>query len=229
MLTSQMPVTQHPTIVAAIFDMDGLLLDTERMALDCWHAAAKQLGHTIDPAVPLGMIGMHSSKTLAYLNEQLGSDFPSQRLRELTHEIYMSRSEQPIALRPGVLELFSWLEQHGIRKAVATSTRRSIAEHHLKQANLWSRIEFAVCGDEILHPKPAPDIYLSAIAQLGVTASVCVVFEDSNFGAQAGHAAACRVIMVPDLRPAEAQTLALGLEIVSSLHEAQTRLNAELS
>jgi beta-phosphoglucomutase-like phosphatase (HAD superfamily) len=131
-------------------------------------------------------------------------------------------------LRPGVIELFSWLENCGIRKAVATSTRRSIAEHHLKQANLWSHIEFAVCGDEILHPKPAPDIYLSAMTQLGLEARDCIVFEDSNFGAQAGHAAGCRVIMVPDLRPAEDKIRALGLEIVSSLHEAQTRLQAEL-
>ncbi|WP_373975148.1 HAD family phosphatase [Chitinibacter sp. SCUT-21] len=224
-----MLASQHPNICAAIFDMDGLLLDTERIALTCWHDAAAQLGHHIDEAIPLGMVGMHSSKTLAYLHEQLGADFPCQRLRELTHEIYMQRSDEPIPLRPGVLELFSWLEEHGIRKAVATSTRRSIAEHHLQQAGLWSRIEFAVCGDEILHPKPAPDIYLSAISRLGVLAEQCVVFEDSNFGAQAGHAAACRVFMVPDLRAPEASTHALGLEIVASLLEAQQVLAAEIT
>jgi HAD superfamily hydrolase (TIGR01509 family) len=229
MMTAQMATLTHPTLKAAIFDMDGLLLDTERLALDCWHSAAQQLGYQIDPAVPLGMVGMHSSKTLAYLSEQLGADFPCQRLRELTHEIYLSRSDAPIALRPGVLALFDWLEQHGIRKAVATSTRRSIAEHHLKQAQLWPRIEFAVCGDEILHPKPAPDIYHSAITQLGLQARDCVVFEDSNFGAKAGHAAGCRVMMVPDLRPAEPHIVDLGLEIISSLNIARERLHAELA
>jgi HAD superfamily hydrolase (TIGR01509 family) len=220
---------KHPQIVAAIFDMDGLLLDSERMALTCWHDAAAQLGHTIDEAVPLGMVGMHSSKTSAYLHDQLGAHFPVAQLRELTHELYLARSQDALALRPGVLELFDFLESVGIRKAVATSTRRSIAEHHLQLAGLWPRIEFAVCGDEITHPKPAPDIYLKAIAQLGVAAAQCVVFEDSNFGAQAGHAAQCRVIMVPDLRAPEAAVRALGLEIVDSLHDAKTILGAELN
>ncbi|WP_157314532.1 HAD family phosphatase [Chitinibacter sp. GC72] len=219
-----MSTRMHPAIVAAIFDMDGLLLDTERMALTCWHDAARQLGHEIDEAIPLGMVGMHSSKTLAYLDEQLGADFPTQALRELTHEIYLQRSHDAIALRPGVIELFEWLEQHGIRKAVATSTRRSIAEHHLQLANLWPRIEFAVCGDEVQHPKPAPEIYLQAIARLGVEAAQCVVFEDSNFGVQAGHAAGCRVMMVPDLRPPLPAVQDLGITIVSSLHEARQLL-----
>ncbi|WP_410497987.1 HAD family hydrolase [Chitinibacter sp. S2-10] len=223
-----MSTRTHPAIVAAIFDMDGLLLDTERMALTCWHEAARQLGHEIDEAVPLGMVGMHSSKTLAYLEEQLGAHFPAQRLRELTHEIYLERSAGAIALRPGVIELFDWLEQHGIRKAVATSTRRSIAEHHLKLANLWPRIEFAVCGDEVSHPKPAPDIYHQAIKQLAVKAEQCIVFEDSNFGATAGHTAGCRVMMVPDLRPPQDAIRALGLEIVDSLHTAREQLNSEV-
>lgn len=219
---------KHPQIVAAIFDMDGLLLDSERMALSCWHDAARELGHEIDPAVPLGMVGMHSSKTLAYLREQLGDDFPCERLRERTHEIYLTRSEAGIALRPGVLALFDWLEAHDIRKAVATSTRRSIAEHHLHKAQLWHRIEFAVCGDEVSQPKPAPEIYQKAITQLGVSAAQCVVFEDSNFGVQAGHSAGCRVIMVPDLRDPLEHVKALGIEIVSSLDAAQTLLNSEI-
>ncbi|MGL6039827.1 MAG: HAD family hydrolase, partial [Deefgea sp.] len=84
-----------------------------------------------------------------------------------------------------------------------------------------------VCGDEITHPKPAPDIYLKAIAKLNANAAECIVFEDSNFGAQAGHAAGCRVFMVPDLRPANAETLELNLEIVDSLQQAQQILNAE--
>jgi HAD superfamily hydrolase (TIGR01509 family) len=208
-----MSPSKHPAIAAAIFDMDGLLLDTERMALTCWHDAARQLGHEIDAAIPLGMVGMHSSKTLAYLEEQLGADFPTQALRELTHEIYLQRSHDAIALRPGVIELFDWLEQHGIRKAVATSTRRSIAEHHLQLANLWPRIEFAV--------------YLQAITRLGVEAAQCVVFEDSNFGVQAGHAAGCRVIMVPDLRPPLPAVQELGITIVSSLHEARQLLTEQ--
>ncbi|MGL4994713.1 MAG: HAD family hydrolase [Deefgea sp.] len=214
-------------ITAAIFDMDGLLIDSERMSLACWHDAALELGHTISEHIPLGMIGMHSSKTEAYLRNELGEDFPVLDLRERTHEIYLERSHSAIDLRPGVIELLDYLQQRAIPCAVATSTRRSIAIHHLETTQLLSYFQFAVCGDEITHPKPAPDIYLKAIAKLNANAAECIVFEDSNFGAQAGHAAGCRVFMVPDLRPANAETLELNLEIVDSLQQAQQILNAE--
>ena len=216
-------------ITAAIFDMDGLLIDSERMALSCWHDAAQELGHTLSEHIPLGMIGMHSSKTEHYLQQELGEQFPVAALRSRTHEIYLERSQSAIELRPGVIELLDFLREQQIPCAVATSTRRSIAIHHLELTNLLPYFQFAVCGDEITHPKPAPDIYLKVIAQLGVNAANCVVFEDSNFGAQAGHTAGCRVIMVPDLRPANTGTLALTLEIVESLHQAKQILESELA
>ncbi len=221
--------SNRPKIAAAIFDMDGLLIDSERMSLSCWHDAAQELGHTIAEHIPLGMIGMHSSKTEVYLRQALGEDFPVQALRSRTHEIYLLRSQSVMQLRPGVIELLDFLQAQHIPCAVATSTRRSIAIHHLELTKLLAYFQFAVCGDEIEHPKPAPDIYLKAVAQLNVAAADCVVFEDSNFGAQAGHAAGCRVIMVPDLRPATAETLALNLEIVDSLHQAQQILESEIT
>lgn len=214
-------------IAAAIFDMDGLLIDSERMSLACWHDAALELGHTISEHIPLGMIGMHSSKTESYLHSELGEDFPVMALRARTHEIYLERSHSAIDLRPGVIELLDYLNEREIPCAVATSTRRSIAIHHLETTQLLPYFQFAVCGDEITHPKPAPDIYLKAIAKLNAQSSECIVFEDSNFGAQAGHAAGCRVFMVPDLRPPLPETQALNLEIISSLQQAKAILVAE--
>jgi HAD superfamily hydrolase (TIGR01509 family) len=199
------------------------------MSLTCWHDAALELGHTISEHIPLGMIGMHSSKTTAYLHSELGVDFPVADLRARTHEIYLERSQTAIDLRPGVIELLDYLRERQIPCAVATSTRRSIAIHHLETTQLLPYFQFAVCGDEITHPKPAPDIYLKVIAQLNVPASECIVFEDSNFGAQAGHAAGCRVFMVPDLRPPLPETKALGLEIISSLCQAKIILSKELA
>nr|WP_314899421.1 HAD family phosphatase [uncultured Deefgea sp.] len=223
-----MKITASRTkITAAIFDMDGLLIDSERMSLACWHDAALELGHNISEHIPLGMIGMHSSKTEHYLRSALGDNFPVAALRARTHEIYLERSHTAIDLRPGVIELLDYLKQQTIPCAVATSTRRSIAIHHLETTQLLPYFQFAVCGDEITHPKPAPDIYLKAIAQLKAQASECIVFEDSNFGAQAGHAAGCRVFMVPDLRPPLPETQALGLEIIDSLHQAKAILAAE--
>ncbi|GAA5784648.1 haloacid dehalogenase [Chitiniphilus shinanonensis] len=206
---------------AAIFDMDGLMLDTERIALGCWHAAARELGLPLSEEDALGMVGMHSSKAPAYLAGLYGPDFPVRALIDATHQRYLAAMEEPIPLKAGLLELLDWLAAEGLPCGVATSTRRRIAEHHLAQTGILQRFAQTVCGDEIEHPKPAPDIYLKAAGLLGVAPGECVVFEDSNFGVQAAHTAGCRVIMVPDVRPPQPETLALGMPVVASLVEAQ--------
>ncbi|WP_035051897.1 HAD family hydrolase [Andreprevotia chitinilytica] len=213
--------TPQAPIHAALFDMDGLMLDTERIACQAWHDAAAELGYDVPAEVVLGMVGMHSSKVEAWLKSQLGDDAPVTLLREATHERYLQLTDGPIPLKPGLIELLDWLAAQGLPIGVATSTRRSIAEHHLKAAGIWPRFAFAVCGDEIEHPKPAPDIYLKAAGQHGIAPESCVVFEDSNFGVRAAHSAGCRVIMVPDLRQPTSETLTLGVPVVASLIEAQ--------
>lgn len=218
-----------PPLQAAIFDMDGLMLDTERIAIDCWMAAAGELNLPLHECVPYGMVGMHMSKVPDYLRLELGSDAPVQDLIDATHACYLKATAVAIPHRPGVRDLLEWLKQRGIPCAVATSSRRSVAEHHLQEAGLWSYFEFAVCGDEIEHPKPAPDIYLKASASLGRLPQECVAFEDSNFGIAAAHSAGCRVIMVPDLRPPSAETLALGVPVVESLNAAQFIVDQWLS
>ena len=198
------------------------MLDSERLALGCWREAAQNIGAEIHEQAILGMVGMHSSRTSQWLKEQFGPHYPVEEVRSACHEIYMQRTQhEPIPLRPGILEMLDWLESRGIPKTVATSTRRHIALHHLKMAGLLERFRFAVCGDEIANPKPAPDIYRAVLSRLGLPAADCVVFEDSDFGAQAAHAAGCRLVVVPDLKPPSAETRALGVPIVASLHEAR--------
>lgn len=216
---------QDETITAAIFDMDGLMLDSERLALDCWRAAALQLNVPMHEEAILGMVGMHVSRTQQWLLDQFGPDYPAAAMRAACHEIYLERTRQaPIPLRPGILELLNWLEENDIPKAVATSTQRAIALHHLEKAGLLPRFNLIVCGDDIAHPKPAPDIYHLAARQLGHASGQCIVFEDSDFGVMAAHTAGCQVIMVPDLRPASPQSRALNVTIVDSLHQALSLL-----
>lgn len=198
------------------------MLDSERLALACWREAAQQIGADIHEEAILGMVGMHSSRTGQWLIEQFGPDYPAEAIRSACHEIYMQRTHSaPIPLRPGLLEMLDWLELRGIPKAVATSTRRHIALHHLEMAGLLARFQFAVCGDEIANPKPAPDIYHAVLARLKLPGTACVAFEDSDYGAQAAHAAGCRLVVIPDLRPPSERTRQLGAPIVSSLHEAR--------
>lgn len=212
---------QDQPITAAIFDMDGLMLDSERLALSCWREAAQKLGAPMHEEAILGMVGMHVSRTQQWLLDQFGPDYPASAMRAACHEIYLERTQNhPIPLRPGILELLNWLEENNIPKAVATSTQRPIALHHLEKAGLLPRFDSIVCGDDITHPKPAPDIYHLAANQLGHATGQCIVFEDSDFGVMAAHTAGCRVIMVPDLRPASAQSQALDVTIVASLHQA---------
>lgn len=211
--------------LAALFDMDGLMLDTETIGIDCWQEAAAALGIDMPRALVIGMIGMHSSKTDVYLLEHLGPRAPINELRAACHKLYMERTQEPVAHRPGLTDLLSWLEAHHIPKAVCTSTRRSIAEHHLRAAGIWSRFHFAICGDEVIHPKPAPEIYQKAAAQFNFAPESCVVLEDSDFGVQAAHQAGCKVIMIPDMRPPSRHSLALNIPILGSLTEARDLLS----
>lgn len=215
---------QH-TIHAAIFDMDGLMLDSERLALECWREASRHLGQPLHEEAILGMVGMHVSRTRQWLLDQFGPDYPADAMRARCHEIYLERTQNhPIPLRPGILPLLDWLDEAGIPKAVATSTQRQIALHHLGKSGLLPRFEFAVCGDEIAQPKPAPDIYHLAAQRLGHAPQQCIVFEDSDFGVAAAHAAGCQVVMVPDLRAPSTHSRALDITIVDSLHHARALL-----
>lgn len=223
MSLADIPLQQSPTIHAAIFDMDGLMLDSERMALDCWREAAQAVGASITEEAIMGMVGMHINRTIAWLHSQFGEDYPAQAMHAACHKVYMRRThEAAIPLRPGILEMLDFLEAHQIPKAVATSTTRDLALHHLEKAGLLSRFLFVIGGDEITHPKPAPDIYQAALTRLNQPAHACIVFEDSDFGAQAAHSAGCQLIVVPDLRPPSSDTLALGAPIANSLHHAIT-------
>ena len=213
---------------AAIFDMDGLMLDTERIAIQCWVQGAADLQLPLAPHIPYGMVGMHMSKVKAYLTGELGASAPVDQLIANTQQHYLQATRAAIPHRPGVLDLLHWLRETGLPCAVATSTQRSLAEHHLKQAGLWHFFEFVVCGDEIDHPKPAPDIYLKAVAQLGLQPAECVVFEDSIVGVAAAHSAGCRVIMVPDLRAPDAATLALDIPVLESLTLARDKVSSWL-
>lgn len=199
-------MTRRP--VAVIFDMDGLMLDTEPLAARAWTDAASAIGIEFDHAVTTSLVGRNFPDCRALILAHHGAAYPVDALMQAWHAAYDGIvADEGIALKPGLMELLAWLEYTGIRKAVATSTRRSRAQAKLERVALADRFDALVGGDEPKHGKPAPDIFLLAAERLGVAVASCVVLEDSEPGIRGAIAAGMTPVLVPD-NAAPATTLA---------------------
>ncbi|WP_374350500.1 HAD family hydrolase [Chitinimonas sp.] len=211
------------TPAAILFDMDGLMIDSERIVLAQWRIAAAEQGMVFDDALLISMVGLHEKLCHALLKQRFpGHDLDSLFAR--TDALYAAEVENGLPLKGGIIELLQWLEQIGMPRAVATSTKRVRAEQKLRLAGLDRFFELVVSGDDIEHPKPAPDIYLQAAARLGVDPQRCLVLEDSDPGVRAALAAGMTAIQIPDLKPPSDALLAMGHRVLPSLHEAHQLL-----
>ena len=212
-----------------IFDMDGLMFDTERIAVDAWRHAGRLLGVEISPDLVIETIGLNRKDTEATLLRRLGAGFSieeARRLRVQYAEESVSRNGVPV--KEGLSALLDSLDRAGVMKAVATSTERTRASRLLTLAGMLSRFDAVVCGDEVEHGKPYPDIFLAAAAKLGVSPTDCMVLEDSESGLTAAHRAAMRPILVPDLKAPSRDALALAFRVFPTLTEVRGFLTAEL-
>jgi len=219
---------------AVILDMDGLMIDTERIAVECWIESAHRSGWEISRETCLAMVGMDDRASRVRLlqaegghagdgHSGTGGPFPLEEISARARVRYRQRlNDEGIGLKPGIIELLDWLDASGIPKAVATSTIAEMAQEKLVLSGLRNRFHTIVCGDQVAKTKPAPDIYLEAAAQLGQTASACIALEDSDVGLRAAHAAGLACIVVPDLQPLRPQYAGLAHTIVRNLDEAQT-------
>jgi len=208
---------------AVIFDMDGLMLDSERAIIGCLAQAAEELGVAIEPEYWLQMIGKGDAACRQLLAERLGEPMAAALLARC-HALYDAVVEAGVPLRPGILELLDVLIERRVPRAVATSTRRPLALRKLAAADLLRRFDAVCTSSDVEHPKPAPDIYLLAASKLGVAPAQCLVLEDSPTGVRAALAAGMTPIQVPDLLAPDDEVRALGHRIVDSLVEAQRLL-----
>lgn len=208
------------SIRAVIFDMDGLLLDSERIALAVVAEAAAELGLPWREEVGLAMVGLTSRDSDLVVRRHLGEDFPMDRLREAFGRRYERAIQSGRILpKPGAAEILDLLDALGTPRMVATSTMRSRAVPKLASAGLLDRFHGLVCGDEVSRGKPDPEIFLTAASRLGVPPTDCLVLEDSNAGIRGALAAGMLAVMVPDmLQPAE-DVLAAGVFRATSLLE----------
>jgi HAD superfamily hydrolase (TIGR01509 family) len=211
---------------AFVFDMDGLLFDTERMSRRALHAAAEELGVPLAEDAFLELIGRRMGDIHARLATRVGGAALATQLLECSEKNYALFLAEGVPVKEGAAELLAWLAARGKPCAVATSTRTSRAEYKLTHAGLRKFFHAVVGGDQVERGKPAPDIYLHAAAALGVTAKACGVFEDSEPGLTAAHAAGARVVWIPDLAPVDSATQALASARANSLRDVAEFMQA---
>lgn len=203
---------------AVIFDMDGLLLDTEVLAARAWDEAAAALGVTFDRALTLRLVGRNFRDCSDLVHAHYDARYPAAEVLARWHDTYDAIvSREGIAVKQGARELLAWLAARKLPRAVATSTRRERALAKLGDARLLPHFHAVVGGDEVERGKPAPDIHLEAARRLGVSPACCVVLEDSEPGVRAALAAGMTAIMVPDLVRPSPDVLALAPLVMGSL------------
>jgi HAD superfamily hydrolase (TIGR01509 family) len=211
-------VKHEANIKAVLLDMDGTLLDTERVYLESLIAALGACGYT-DDVLALGhaMIGIPATECEAMLRDRYGVDFP---LADLNSAFSSRRDEifrAGIPLKNGAVALLDALHGHGYPMAIVTSSSRRTAEQHLTLAGIRGRFDSVLTRDDVAHGKPSPDLYLLAAERLGFQPASCLAIEDSNPGVAAAHAAGVPTLMVPDLVPPTGETRAKCVAVLPDL------------
>ena len=203
---------------ALVFDMDGLLLDTERITRDGFLHACRAQGVRPDPGAFHRCVGTTPERTRELLIESYGPDFPYDAVAASWNaycDEHLVRKAPPV--KPGALEVLERVRRHAIPCALATSTRDPEASVRLALAGLDEYFPVRVTGDRVKKGKPDPEPYLTAIALLGVDPSRAWALEDSGHGVRSAFAAGLRVFQIPDLVAPDASTLALGHTVLDSL------------
>ena len=184
----------------AIFDMDGLLIDSERLWQQEFRAIAAERGLTLPENFPNEICGTGGNQARAVLARHFHTDDPGAVLRECSARVH-ALEEDGVPLKPGVRVILEGLRGAGYRIAVASSSPMDMIRRNLRMNGVEAFFDVLTSGREVANGKPAPDIFLLAAERLGVPPEECWVFEDSLSGTEAGARALCRVVMIPDLVP----------------------------
>jgi HAD superfamily hydrolase (TIGR01509 family) len=207
---------------AVVFDMDGLLFDTEALYQQAYVEAAKLGGYDISADVIRLAIGIPWMQGRGLMLQQLGEQFPIDDYRARMKDRFVALSTTELRLKPGVLELLDLLDELDLPRCIATSSAHATVQAHLSAHNLTHRFHAVIGHGDYVNSKPAPDPYLVAAERLAVPAGFCLALEDSPPGVRSASAAGMMTIMVPDLIPPTPEIRTLCLCVVQSLHDVAT-------
>jgi HAD superfamily hydrolase (TIGR01509 family) len=206
---------------AVVFDMDGLLFDTETLYQEALVLAAADGGHKVAQEVFNRTVGLPWAQSRAMLLSHFGETFPVDEFQEAWVRHFWVIAETRLELKPGALELLDTLDQLGLPRAIATSSSPRTVERHLTAHSLLSRFNEIVGHGDYERGKPAPDPFLSAAERLGVKPQSCLALEDSHNGVRSASAAGMMTVMVPDLLRPTDEIRGLCAFIALDLHEVR--------
>jgi HAD superfamily hydrolase (TIGR01509 family) len=206
---------------AIIFDMDGLLFDTETLYQEAILLAAAEGGHEIAVDVFNRTVGLPWAESRALLLSHFGEAFRVDEFQATWVRHFWVIAETRLALKPGALELLDTLDQFRLPRAIATSSSRRTVERHLTAHNLMGRFEEIVAHGDYDRGKPAPDPFLKAAERLGVEPRLCLALEDSHNGIRSASSAGMMTVMVPDLLEPTDEIRALCIFVARDLHDVR--------
>ena len=203
---------------AVVFDMDGVIFDSERAVMQCWKEVASRHNiPDIEKAI-LACTGTTMVRTREIMLNLYGADFPYDEYARESSAIFHSRYDGGrLPMKPGVKELLTFLKEHDKKIALASSTRQQVVTDKLRDAGIIEYFDRIICGDMVSRSKPAPDIFLKACEELNISPSDSYAIEDSYNGIRAAHAGGLHPIMVPDLLPADEEMQSLAEIVLPSL------------
>lgn len=207
---------------AVVFDMDGVILDSEQLVYATWQELGEKYGFELKIEDYRKCLGVTKTKAEEIMKECLGEDFPYQEYSKEASKIFHERYDGGnIPLKKGVVELLEGLKTSGKLIALATSTRRESATKELSDVGLLKYFDKVICGDDINKSKPDPDIYLMACEALGVEPACAVGIEDSYNGIRSSNSAGLMTIMVPDMIEPNAEIMELCHKVFNDLIEVK--------
>ena len=215
-------------IKAVIFDMDGLLLDTETLSFESFIATAARYDLVVGIDDYRDMIGLNAATGIDILRSMLPTNMDAVAFKNEWLDVYRQLLLDDVPVKAGAHAFLASLHQIDMPRAVATSSSGQKARAILQKTGLMPYIQHVTGGDEVPAGKPAPDVYLDAARKLGIDAADCLALEDSNNGTTAALAAGMKVIQIPDLAPSNRSPNPPDFQICTSLAKAASLIGLEI-